>query len=229
MKRINRDGPRVLERSAPPSRLAGGALRTLLASGATVVDIRPAAAYAARHVPGTINIPWDRSFTTWAGWLLPYDHDFHLLVGDLDVRGMGDLIADLATIGLDRLAGYFTGDAIDVWEAEGGTLGTVPQWTPADLARRRAEGDVAVIDVRWAQEWDAGHLPDTPNVPVPELLARIAELPDSPVVVLHCQGGGRSSIAASLLHAAGRQNVVNLAGGYRAWAAAGLPVVAEPD
>ena len=82
MKRINRDGPRILNGFATPQWLPEVRLPEVLARGAFVIDARPAAEFAAGHVPGTINIPLNRSFTTWAGWLTPFDDDFYLIVDD---------------------------------------------------------------------------------------------------------------------------------------------------
>src|SRR5690606_42044174 len=79
MKRINKEGPRVLGGLRRPQRLAETRLPRLMEQGALVVDTRHAAEYAQAHVPGTINIPLNRSFTTWAGWLIPYDRDFYLV------------------------------------------------------------------------------------------------------------------------------------------------------
>ena len=70
MKRINRDGPAILGGFRRPARMPESKLPSLLKAGAIVVDLRTAAGFAAGHVPGTINIPLNRSFTTWAGWLL---------------------------------------------------------------------------------------------------------------------------------------------------------------
>jgi hydroxyacylglutathione hydrolase len=81
-----------------------------------------------------------------------------------------------------------------------------------------------VIDVRGANEWQAGHLPGAIHIPLGFLSDRLAEVPRNKPIVLQCQGGARSSIAASLLERHGVANVINLAGGYRDWQAAGLPV-----
>jgi hydroxyacylglutathione hydrolase len=91
----------------------------------------------------------------------------------------------------------------------------MPHVTVDELERRR--GDVALIDVRARSEYEAGHLPDAINIPLPELSDRIDEVPTDAPVVLHCQGGGRSAIAAALLQARGRRNVSNLTGGYSDW------------
>ncbi len=227
MKRINREGPRVLGAVIEPPLLPGSQLPDLLAKGALVVDLRPAAAFATRHVPGTLNIPFNRSFATWAGWLIPYDRDFYLLLPDGE--GPGAANHDLALIGLDRLAGYFHADALQSWVAAGRTLEGVAQLSVDELAGLMADGavergDLAVVDVRGASEWEDGHLPGVANVPVGYLTDHLDELPRDRVLVVHCQSGARSSIAASLLRRAGFENVVNLTDGYIAWRDAGNPV-----
>lgn len=227
MKRINRDGPRVLGAAVQPSRLPGNELHEVLATGALVVDLRPSQAFATRHVPGTLNIPFNRSFITWAGWFIPYDTDFHLIAPD-DESALA-AARGLALIGLDRLAGYFSGDALQSWVAGGRELEGMAQLSVKELTALAdegavARGDVAVVDVRGAAEWEAGHLPGVPNVPVGLLPDRLDELPRDRPLVLHCQSGARAAIGASLLKRAGFQNVVSLTEGYAAWRDAGHPV-----
>ena len=226
MKRINREGPRVLGALPDPVRMPADALGALLRRGEIVVDTRPNALYAQGHVPGTINIPLNGSFTTWAGWLLPYDRDAYLLVDDATHSAAAATRA-LALIGLDRVAGVLGTDAIAAWTASGQPLGTITQRTPAEVAAMVERGEATVIDVRGRAEWEAGHLPDVPNIPVGFLTEHLDELPTDRPVVLNCQGGSRSSIAASVLHARGLTNVVNMSGGYGGWRQAGLPVVQE--
>ena len=223
MKRINREGPRVLGAVPRPPRKGADALTALVREKATIVDTRAAAQFAAGHVPGTLNIPLTGSFVTWAGWLLPYDRDLYLIVDDTRPDAAQAAARDLAMIGLDRVAGVFGHDALASWTA-GSALETVAQTTPRELAPLLARGEAAVIDVRAASEWEAGHLPGVPNIPLGQLADRIAELPTDRPVVLQCQSGARSAIAASLLQAHGVTRVVNLAGGFSGWRDAGLPV-----
>ena len=75
-----------------------------------------------------------------------------------------------------------------------------------------------MIDVRNDNEWNEGHIPSAIHIPLGHLAERIAEVPDDKPIVVQCQGGSRSSIAASLLQKMGRKNVANLTGGYKAWA-----------
>ena len=224
MKRINKSGPRVLGGFRRPERLPASRLAALLDAGALVVDTRSATEYAARHAPGTINIPLNKSFNTWAGWLVPYDRDFFLVVNESCAHCVDEAVRDLAMIGLDRVAGYLGAEAFDEWAAGGRELGTIPQIGATELAARRQAGDVAVLDVRGHAEWEAGHLPGVENIPVGYLAERLDEVPRDRPVVVHCQSGARSAIAASVLRARGLTNVVNLTGGFAEWQARGHPV-----
>ena len=231
MKRVNKEGPRLLDGFERPPRLPEESLMELLENGATVVDTRPAAAYAAGYVPGTINIPLNRSFNTWAGWLLPYDEDFYLIVDDSCVGCVEEAVKALAMVGLDRIAGYFGVEALESWTAEGRKLDRVQQALPKELNKELCE--VTVLDVRGLSEWEAGHLPSAKNIPVGYLSDRLEEIPHDRPLVVYCQGGSRAAIAASVLKSRGLNNVSNLIGGYAAWRAAGYeaecgPTPAEP-
>jgi hydroxyacylglutathione hydrolase len=225
MKRINRDGPPILGAWPDPPTLDPASSRDVLASGGVVVDLRPASAFAAGHVPGTLNIPLNKSFTTWAGSLLPYDRDTYLIIPDGAGR-TADAIRALAMIGLDQVRGVFPESAIISWDTHG-TLQQVPQVDAASLAARN--GEVTVVDVRGQTEWDAGHIPGAVHLPLATLSNRLDELPRDRPLVLQCQSGGRSSIASALLQAHGFEDVTNLRGGIRGWREAGLPVNREPE
>jgi len=221
MKRINRDGPRILGGFPSPPLLAADELPQLLAAGATVVDIRPVAAFAAGHVPGTINVPFNTGFTTYGGSVLPYDRPIHLLSDGVPLT-IARAVRNLVLIGLDQVPGWFDGSAIARWEQQH-SLATIPQLTPAAAVERVKAGAV-LIDVRGESEWRGGHLPGARLLPLPELVERAAQIPRDRPVVLHCQGGSRSAIAASLLRANGWSDVANLTGGYSVWLAEGRPV-----
>jgi hydroxyacylglutathione hydrolase len=227
MKRVNRDGPAVLGPYRRPARLAGDRLMTLVDGRDLVIDARPAAEHAARRVPGTVNIPLNRTFPTWAGWLVPYDRDFYMIADGRDPGTIDEAARDLSGIGLDRLAGWFGPDAVEAWSAAGRKLETVSQRTPAELATHLQAGDVAVIDVRGRDEWEQGHIREATHIPLGHLLERLAEVPRDRPIIIHCQSGARSAIAASLLKSRGFADVTNLAGGFAAWEAAGQAVTGE--
>jgi hydroxyacylglutathione hydrolase len=226
MKRVNRDGPRVLGTLPIPARLGPERFGDAIASGALVVDVRRAADHAGGRLPGTINIPLNDSFAGRAGWLVPYDRDVYLLVGSPGQDGENVARAaarDLALIGLDRVAGYFDGATVSA-RSEQGSLETIPQITSTELARRHGDAVPAVLDVRERSEWDTGHIPGAEHVPLGHLVERLGELARDRPLVVHCQSGGRSSVAASLLRAYGFRNVVNLSDGFTGWRRNGLPV-----
>ncbi|MDQ3997982.1 MAG: MBL fold metallo-hydrolase [Gemmatimonadota bacterium] len=224
MKRVNRDGPRVLGGFSKPERVDPTRLADVVASGAIVIDTRPTTDYAAGHLPRTINIPFNSSFTTRAGRLVPYGREVYLLVAEGEQAAAAVAAAaarDLSLIGLDRVAGYF--DAATL--ADVGRLEKLPQMNTGQLAERLGDGQPPVVlDVRERDEWEAGHIAGALNVPLGHLSERIAELERDRPLVLHCQSGGRSSVGASVLRAHGFSNVINLTDGFTGWQRRGLPV-----
>ncbi|HYB94891.1 MAG TPA: rhodanese-like domain-containing protein, partial [Vicinamibacterales bacterium] len=177
------------------------------AGGHLVVDTRSAEQFAASHRHGALNIPLNGSFVTWAGWLVPYDRSFYLITDRLD-----DVRRALALIGLDRIAGHFS-----EFSGRGGE--SIPQIDAEELSRRLASNGLVLIDVRNDHEWQDGHIPAAMHIPLGRLAERIDEVPADKPIVVHCQLGGRSAIAASVLQRLGRKNVANLVGGYSAFVA----------
>ncbi len=224
MKRMNRAGPPLLGGFKRPPLLDPVELPRVLERKQIVIDARMAHHFAAKHVPGTISIPRDRSFNTWAGWLVPFDQDFYLIIDTQRANAIDDAVRSLAMIGLDRMGGYFDATVLDAWTQNGGTLEKLPQMNARELAERLERGEVDVIDVRGASEWDAGHLPGIPNIPLGYLTDRIDEVPSDKPLVVQCQSGNRSGIGASLLLARGRRDVYNLSGGILEWIRNGSPV-----
>jgi hydroxyacylglutathione hydrolase len=222
MKRLNKLGPPLLHGLPLPEQLPANRLDALLAGGATIVDTRPAEAFAAAHIPGTLNIPHNNSFTNWAGWLLDYDQPFYLIV---DSAAVPQALRDLLYIGLDNVAGYFDLSSLADWQAAGHLLQSYQVTTAAQIAAAVAAGEVTVIDVRQAHEWDSGHIPTALHLMLGYLPQRIAEIPTGKPILVQCRSGARSAIGASILQAHGISKVINLTGGITDWILAGLPVV----
>jgi len=215
MKRINASGAPVLP---PRVRRDEQQLRTALQERVLAVDLRPATEFAAGHLAGAINVPLGKSFLTWAGSVIPTDWDV-VLIAAPDARQAADAAArELELIGSDRVLGVLAPAKVsDLGRVV--TLGAVPV---AALGSAGA-GDRIVLDVRNRSEWNEGHIPGAVNIPLAELVARVHELrahAGRPIAV-HCQGGSRSAVAASVLQASGFEDVANVEGGYSAWARAG--------
>lgn len=235
MKRINRDGPSLLGAQPPLPMLTPSAVLALGAEHC-VIDLRPAAAFAAGFVPGTLSVPHSRAFSGYVGSLLPTSARIVLLAPDGGPDGgPAEAVAEVARralrhIGFDRVDGWAPVDAVLAAQSARGALGRLPQIAPAALHAllpESAPGGPTVIDVRGRTEWDAGHLAMAHHIPLGALPE--ASLPDAPLV-FQCQSGARSAIAASLVareaHFKGSNGTVsNLEGGFLAWARAGLPTV----
>ena len=176
-----------------------------IAAGEWVVDLRTRTAFAAGHVTGTLNFGLDGQFATYLGWLIPWGTPLTLL-GDTPEQVAGAQ-RELVRIGIDHLQGAATGTPHEWTDAP---LGTLERAVFADLAQVRHHRPVAVLDVRRAKEYAAGHIDGAVHIPLHELLQRVDEVPSGEVWV-HCAGGYRASIAASVL------------------AARGIPVVAVDD
>ena len=223
MKRVNKDGPSLIADKPLPHRLEVDALDDYIADGTPVVDLRSQRAFAGGHIPGTLNIPYSKSYLTWAGWLLPYDRPIALIV---DERDLETTIKDFQRIGLDDVAGYWTPDVIEAWAsaAEGRRLQSVAQVSIDEVERALHDDSAAILDVRGTSEYVEGHLPGAISVPLGYIPRRLEEIPDDKPLIVHCQTGVRSSIASSLLQKLGRTNVLNYMGSYGEWAEAGKEV-----
>lgn len=214
MKRINKVGPPILGGFAMPPRLSG-ALERLLDAGTQVVDIRSEGSIAAGFIPGTLGIPLDGGFTTWAGWLLDYGKPIALLAETEEQ--VAQAVRDLQKIGLDAVIGWFGTDALRDWERAHAALETLTLVPPAEAAQSGAK----LVDLRGLNEYRVAHIPGAVHLPLGYLEAQWAGF-DEPVV-LHCMGGSRSVIGATVLRRLGVPAPKVLAGGLMDWMAAGLP------
>jgi len=217
MAPANASGPMAPDLTAPKT-ADKDILAARIAAGEWVVDLRTRTAFAAGHVTGTLNFGLDGHFATYLGWLIPWGTPLTLL-GDSDGQ-VSEAQRELVRIGIDHPAAAATGTP-DEWTDE--ALGTYERAVFADLAHVRRHRSVAVLDVRRATEFDDGHIDGALNVPLHELLGRVGEVPAGEVWV-HCAGGYRASIAASVLASRGiRVVAVDDSFGENA-AGSGLPI-----
>ena len=218
MKRINQDGPPVVVRE-PPRRISARDVAAKLAESEPVIDTRPVAEFAERHAVASINIPDSKAFLKWAGALLPYDRDIFLIVPDGDQQS---IIEKLSLIGLDRIGGVYGLRSLAELESAGVQMRETPQVSIGALARRQKNGQV-ILDVRAPDEWEHGHIPGALHIPLGSLQSRLAEVPQGADIAVHCQGGTRSAIAASILQKNGF-SVSNIGGGFGEWERSGPTV-----
>jgi hydroxyacylglutathione hydrolase len=174
-------------------------LRRQIEDGQWVVDLRNRTAFAAGHLAGTRNVGLDGQFATYLGWILPWGTPLTLL-GDTPEQ-VAEAQRELVRIGVDRPAAAATGGPA-VW-ADGEPLQSMRIATFNDLAAARTQRDLVVLDVRRALEWNESHLAGAVHIPLHELATRLREVPDGELWV-HCAGGYRASVAASILAVEGR-------------------------
>jgi hydroxyacylglutathione hydrolase len=223
MKRVNRTGAEQ-PTSAEPEWMGLTELERAIGRHATVIDTRSVDKFAAGHVPGTLNIPLGKSFLNWTGALVPETEDFYIITEAASDDAVKTLLGDLCKIGLTRVLGVFRSDVLREWQSHRGNLEHVSQLDPTGLNRVAGKNGLQVVDVRSPEEWSEGHLQGAIHIPLAQLPDRIGELDVVAPIVVHCRGGGRSSIATSFLKSHGVADVSNLTGGFAAWVTQGFEV-----
>jgi hydroxyacylglutathione hydrolase len=204
----NRRGPAVLASTPALAPLTTGQVRALQDEGGQVVDVRPAADYAAGHILGSLAIPLREAFATWLGWLVP-DPATPLVVVAGPGQDLDDVIWQALKIGYDNLAGTLAG-GVPAWQAAGQPVAATPLLTPGQV------DPAAVIDVRQAGEYAVGHLPGARNIELGALTIQAVSVQGRPVVTM-CGHGERAATAASVLERAGHTGAAVLAGGPPDW------------
>jgi glyoxylase-like metal-dependent hydrolase (beta-lactamase superfamily II)/rhodanese-related sulfurtransferase len=196
--------------------LSPAQIRQALADGVRVLDARSVEDFAAGHLRGSINVGFDGRFAETGGMVADIGDAIALIAYPGEEQ---DAALRLARVGSDNAVGYFT-------LARGGTfpvelsdlVRTAPQVTVSELDGLLTEDAAVLIDIRNPGEVEQGRIPGSVHIPLAQLRARLDLLPTDKAIVVHCAGGWRSSVAASLLRAEGFDNVWDLAGGYNAWA-----------
>ena len=204
---------------SPPRRAEAAEIRQRVEAGEWVVDLRARRAFAAGHVAGTLSFDLDGSFATYLGWLIPWGTPLTLL-GNTPEQ-VAEAQRELVRIGIDRPAAAAAGSPGD-W-AGGRSLRSYPVVGFEDLEAVRHHRPVVILDVRRDQEWDDSHIAGAVHIPIHQLPACLADVPEGEVWV-HCEAGYRASVAASFMDAAGR-TVVAVDDVYEHAARAGLPLV----
>lgn len=225
MKQVNSEGPAILGMELPGRRrFTSKELHDRLCDRCLVVDVRSKEAFAAAHIPGSVNIPLGPNLPTWAGWVLPYDRSL-VIVAD-HTSDVPEVVTHLIRVGLDDIQGYLD-DGIDAWQNHGYKISRLETISVHDLAKRlKAESARPfVLDVRTEQEWDDGHIDGAKHIHGGLLKERFNEVPKDRSVAVICGSGYRGSIAASFLKGEGYEDVANVLGGMTAWKNSKNPVV----
>ncbi|MCX5309172.1 MULTISPECIES: MBL fold metallo-hydrolase [Streptomyces] len=218
----NAAGPAPVDLTAPPVADAAD-IAARLAAGEWVVDLRNRFAFAQGHVAGSFNFEADGKIATYLAWMIPWGKPVTLLAESPEQ--LANAQRELARVGIDRPAAAATGEPVD-WISAHEQLRGFPRATFADLAALDPYEHRVVLDVRRDSERAEGWIKDSVHIPIHQLHRRQDEVPAG-VVWVHCAGGMRAGIAASLLDAAGR-DVVAVDDSFDAARRSGLPMTTGP-
>jgi rhodanese-related sulfurtransferase len=213
----NMAGPGAPDLS-PPRRASAAEIRRRIEAGGWVVDLRSRTAFATGHLRGALNFELGTNLATYLGWLIPWSMPLTLIGDSPEAVAMAQ--RDLCRIGIDQIEGAASGPPAQ-W-ADGSRLESFRSEPFTALAELAHRGSVVVLDVRRLGEWRASHIEGAVHIPLHELAARLAEVPDGEVWV-HCEAGYRAAVAASMLAARGR-TVVAIDDQFGSAARAGLPM-----
>ncbi len=181
---------------------------------ALVLDTRDAQVFSEGFVPNSINIGIDGNFAPWVGALIPDVKQQILLVTDAGREE--EVITRLARVGYDHCIGYLEG-GFDAWKKAGMETDHIHRVTAEQLADIRANNpETPVFDVRKKSEFDSEHVLGVENAPLDIINSAMTSIPKNKTVYIHCAGGYRSMIFASILRARGYDNLVDVVGGFKA-------------
>lgn len=212
----NREAHPLLAEAEPPPPLALDEVLARQRAGARLLDTRDPSAFAAGHLPGSINVGLDGRFAEYAGDVLRPDDEIVLVCDpgrELEAK------VRLGRIGFDNVIGYLA-DPLRALVEHQELAERSSRLTATELAALLAGPEPpVVVDVRDPGEVAAGTIPGAVWIPLARLVERTGELDPTRPVVTYCAGGFRSAIAASVLAASGFPDVSDLLGGYEAWTA----------
>ena len=179
---------------------------------ALILDVRHQFEFVKGFIPQSIFIGLSGTFAPWVGALIKDIHQPILLV--VEEGKEEEAITRLSRVGFDNVLGYLSGGFAS-WKNEGKEVDTLVS-VSAEVLEEKINQGALVFDVRKPGEYSAEHIENTPSTPLDFLNDHIAEFPTDQDFYLHCAGGYRSVIAASILKARGFHKVIDVAGGYGA-------------
>ena len=220
----NIKGAPLLERCPLEQTLNPDQFDRLRMQGATVIDTRDTASFGGFHIPGAINIGFEKQMANWIGMVVDRSDDLLLVVDDRE--RYDQMTTELHRIGYDNIFGYLSG-GMSAWISHGMPIDSLSPISAQGLKHQLDEQVYChLVDVRTPEERAQGFIADSTHVPMTHILAGSLDLPKEDEVVLVCGTGYRANIVASRLKQDGFVHVHSLAGGLTAWQHAGYSVAA---
>ncbi|OKL40328.1 MBL fold metallo-hydrolase [Pontibacter flavimaris] len=190
-------------------------------TGALVLDTRKPGDFARGFIPNAISIGIDGGFAPWVGALIPDIQQPILIVAEQGREE--EVVTRLARVGYDNAIGFLKG-GFQSWADAGKEVDSLVSVPATELAASfEQDNSICIVDVRKPGEYQAEHLETALNAPLDYLNEHLGALPKDRTLYIHCAGGYRSMIAASILRSRGFQEIVDVQGGYKAIAETNLP------
>ena len=189
-------------------------------TGAIVLDVRHQDDFVKEHIPRSIFIGLDGTFAPWVGALIADVAQPILLVAPEGREE--EAVTRLSRVGFDQTLGILNG-GFNAWKAAGKEYDSITSVPAQALATEYKKGDVSIFDVRKPTEFLSEHVEGASNAPLDYLNDHLAEFPQDKPFYIHCAGGYRSVIAASILKSRGIHNLIDVAGGFKAIGETSLP------
>jgi rhodanese-related sulfurtransferase len=191
-------------------------------TGAIMIDTRPQHIFKEAFIPNAIFIGIKGDFAPWVGTLLTDIEQPILIIVDEENRE--EVITRLSRVGYDNIIGYLDG-GMEAWINAGKETDNIESITATDFAAKfkETEGKILIKDVRKPTEYSAEHVDEAMNIPLANLSKNMSEFSKTETNYLHCAGGYRSMIAASILKSRGFDNLIDITGGFAAISATDIP------
>jgi glyoxylase-like metal-dependent hydrolase (beta-lactamase superfamily II)/rhodanese-related sulfurtransferase len=186
-----------------------------------LLDTRAAHKFAKGFIPGSVNIGLDGNFAMWVGELIDNLDQSIVLIAD-DEEQVKESITRLSRVGYDHCIGYLQG-GFEAWQKAGKLIDHVQRISAQELSEQNQKVPLSIFDIRKISEFQSEHLEAAINIPLNDLEQQLDRLPKDQAFVVHCAGGYRSMIAASLLKKKGYQNFVDVIGGFAAIKETSMP------
>lgn len=204
--------------------LSADEVKSLLTNGAIILDTRTPDDFEKGFIPNAINIGLNGSYAQWLGTVVSIDTP---LIVVADEGKAEESISRAARVGYENIKGYLKG-GMKSWTDAGNKTETINSISAQEFAERIKSGEETILDVRKPGEWEGGHVVGAEHVCLSKFPAAIDSLDKNKTYLVHCAGGYRSMIAASMMKAKGFDKLINIYGGFGKIKETSVPIESSP-
>ncbi|HEY0196339.1 MAG TPA: rhodanese-like domain-containing protein, partial [Methanobacterium sp.] len=195
--------------------------KSIMDEGAQIVDVINPTSFGGAHVPDTLSI-WKSGLALYAGWLLDYQNP--IVIVDEEGHSMDEVRKFLVRLGYDYIYGYL-GRGFSSWYLHAEQINKLGLWSVHELKEKQFDPSIFILDVRKETDWEKGYVEGAHHIYIGHVKDRLEEIPRDKKVVVYCDSGNKSTIAASILKKNGYEYTATVLGSMKAWKTAGYPVV----